>query len=69
MPDMKIYKQEVLNDGTYLVECAGLSTDTKPTRNISTGSKAIETDTGDVYMFNEATPAWAKICALGGSGT
>ena len=69
MADMKIIKQEVLNDGSYLIEAAGLSTDTKPTRNISTGSIATETDTGDVYMYNESSAAWAKICALGGSGT
>ena len=69
MADMKIIKQTVLNDGSFLVEAAGLSTDTKPTRNISTGSIATETNTGDVYMYNESSAAWAKICALGGSGT
>lgn len=66
---MKIIKREVLEDGSFLVKAAGLSTDTKPTRNISTGSLATETNTGDVYMFNEASGSWAKICALGGSGT
>ena len=69
MADMKIIEQKVLNDGTYLVKAAGLSTDTKPTRNISTGSIATETNTGDVYMYNESSSAWAKICALGGSGS
>ena len=69
MADMKITKQTVMPDGTYLVECAGLSTDTKPTRNISTGSIAVEANTGDVYMYEETTPSWKKICALGGSGT
>ena len=69
MADMKVIKREVLDDGTYLIEAAGLSTDDKPTRNISTGSLATETNTGDVYMFNETSGEWAKICALGGSGT
>ena len=69
MADMKVIKREVLDDGTYLIEAAGLSTDDKPTRNISTGSMATETDTGDVYMFEESSGSWAKICALGGSGT
>jgi hypothetical protein len=69
MPDMKIIKQTTLEDGSFLIEAAGLSTDTKPTRNISTGSIATETNTGDVYMYNESSAAWAKICALGGSGT
>ena len=66
---MKIIRQEVLNDGSYLIEAAGLSTDTKPTRNISTGSLATEQDTGDVYMYEETSASWAKICALGGSGS
>lgn len=69
MPNMKIIKQTVLDDGTYLVEAAGLSTDTKPTRNISTGSLATEQNTGDVYMYEESSAQWKKICALGGSGT
>ena len=69
MAYMKIYKQQTLDDGTFLIEAAGLSTDTKPTRNISTGSLATETNTGDVYMYNESSGSWAKICALGGSGT
>lgn len=69
MADMKIIKKEVLDDGKYLIECAGLSTDTKPTASVSTGSIATETNTGDVYMYNETSAAWAKICALGGSGT
>lgn len=69
MADMKILKKEVLDDGTYLIEAAGLSTDTKPTDSVSTGSIATETDTGDVYMYDETGAAWAKICALGGSGT
>lgn len=69
MPDMKILKKQATDDGTFLVECAGLSTDTKPTHSISTGSMATETDTGDVYMYEQNGGNWHKICALGGSGT
>ncbi len=69
MPNMKIIEQKTLDDGTYLVKAAGLSTDTKPTRNISTGSIATETNTGDVFMYNETSAEWKKICALGGSGS
>ena len=69
MADMKITKKTVLDDGTYLVELAGLSTDNKPTASISTGSIAVETSTGDVYMYEESGASWAKICALGGSGS
>lgn len=39
-------------------EC--LSTDTKPTK-YANGSCLIEMDTGDVYMFNEASSTWVKL--------
>lgn len=37
---------------TTYVEAGCLSTDTKPTAGIATGSIAIEADTGDVYFFD-----------------
>ena len=48
------------------VELACLSTDTKPTVNVVTGSLALEVDTGDVYAFDEIGGEWGKIAALGG---
>lgn len=42
------------------IEGYALSTDTKPTTGIITGSCIIEVDTGDVYLFNEASTAWVK---------
>ena len=51
-------------DGLNLVKLAGLSTDTKPTTGIVTGSEFLEVDTGDVYAFAEGdSPAWNKIKA------
>lgn len=35
------------------VELACISSDTKPTEGIATGSIAVETDTGTVFFFNE----------------
>ena len=61
MANMKIIKKTVLGDGTYLVEAAGLSTDTKPSRNISTGSTAMEADTGKGYMYEETSDTWYQI--------
>ena len=43
----------------HLVSCAGLSTDTKPTDGIVTGSDFTEVDTGDVYFFDEESD-WVK---------
>ena len=56
--------RRMYNASLAYVEYAGISTDTKPTAGIVTGSKFTEADTGDVYMFYEAdTPAWGKIQA------
>ena len=44
-----------------LLQLACLSTDTKPTTNIATGSIALEVDTGDVYAYDETGASWAKI--------
>ena len=42
-------------------EFAGLSTDTKPTAQVSTGSTFLEVDTGDVYLFDETSESWSKV--------
>ena len=64
------YEKELdLSDDGYAkyIEAAGLSTESKPTKGIATGSLFLEVDTGDVYAFAEGgSPAWNKIAALGG---
>lgn len=40
------------------------STETKPTANIVDGSKIVETDTGDLYLFSENSGAWVKMFSL-----
>lgn len=45
-------------DAKYYIEIALDSTETKPTDMIADGSVALETDTGKVYVFNEASTAW-----------
>lgn len=47
-------------------EYAGLSTDTKPTEGVVTGSLFLEVDTGDVYAFDEVGGDWNQIASLGG---
>ena len=42
------------------IEAAGLSTDTKPTAGIITGSKFTEVDTGAEYYFDETAGTWAE---------
>ena len=56
-----LYSKPVGTDGddvTYFVEIAGLSTDTKPTAGIATGSAFIEVDTTLVALFDESDGTW-----------
>ena len=49
------------------VELACLSTDSKPTGGMVTGSLALEVNTGDVYAYDETSDGtWNKIAELGG---
>lgn len=51
-----------LDDGTIVVmryiEASGDSSETKPTKNIVDGSIFVESNTGDVSLFNEKTSSW-----------
>ena len=63
-----IVEQAFTPDKNY-IEASGLSTDTKPTEGIITGSLFLEVDTGDIYARDEdgaAGSEWLKIAALGG---
>lgn len=48
-------------DKTY--QFVGLSTDTKPTENLSNGSQFIEMDTGKVYFYSEDDGDWLEFGA------
>lgn len=64
---VRILVQNGFDGEKNYIEAAGLSTDSKPTGNIVTGSLFLEVDTGDVYAFAEGdSPAWNQIAALGG---
>lgn len=55
--------------GRQYIEFAGLSTDTKPTDGIATGSLFHEVDTKKVYAFNEdgnSGEEWIEQMTLGG---
>ena len=38
----------------------GLSTDSKPTANISNGTAFVEMDTGKLYFYNAAGDVWIE---------
>ena len=50
--------EDVYQDGLKVIEAAGLSTDTKPTAGIITGSVFHEVDTGIDYAFDETNAVW-----------
>lgn len=56
----------ILNSPNYsfdhkaYVDLAGLSTDTKPTDGIMTGSVFTEVDTGKVFFFDESAAAGSE---------
>lgn len=58
---IRIKESTAYEDGKMHVEVSLLSTDTKPTDGIATGSIALEADTGDLYIFNEDASTWAKM--------
>ena len=57
---IRVIDMRIIEDGVKYVRLAGLSTDSKPTAGICTGSEFIETDTGSKYLFSEGdSPEWA----------
>lgn len=62
----KIVDRMFSEDDRYS-EMFGLSTDTKPTDGLITGSKFTEVDTGDVYLYDEigdgTSGSWHKVAA------
>ena len=50
---VRIIEERIYDGNKRYIEGVGLSTDTKPTENILTGSIFTEVNTGKVYFFNE----------------
>lgn len=63
---VRITESRIIEGNTSYIECSCLSTDTKPTAGVCTGSLALEVDTADVYAFDEVGGEWGKIATLGG---
>ena len=63
---MTIITERIISGNTKYVEIAGLSTESKPTANIATGSLYHEVDTKTVYAFNATSGNWVGQIELGG---
>ncbi len=59
---IRILKENNFDGEKKYIEAAGLSTDTKPTANLITGSLFMEADTGEVYVYDETgAGTWTQI--------
>ena len=60
-----VYRENGLaltEEGTLVEkEYRGLSTDTKPTENITNGSVFVEIDTGKLYMYDLDNELWKEV--------
>lgn len=65
---IRFTKKTFYVDGTRHIEIACISTDTKPTENVATGSLCLEVDTGKTYAFNEEDSEWEELPSSGGGG-
>lgn len=54
---INLYSEAVVA-GRVLYTYTGLSTDTKPTQNITGGSMFIEIDTSTLFIFDESGQTW-----------
>ena len=52
---VRILVERTFDKTKKYIEAYGLSTDTKPTANLVTGSFFMEVDTGKSYLFDEVT--------------
>ena len=50
----------ILSTNGNMINYAGLSTDTKPTDNLATGSFFFEVDTSKAYFFDEVSENWIE---------
>ena len=62
--EKRLYSWMPENVQKFICQIACLSTDTKPTENIVTGSTAIEVDTGNFYLFDESSSTWTLMCSI-----
>lgn len=58
---VRIITEHIIDDDKKYIEAAGLSTDTKPTEDLITGSVFIEVDTGLAFFFDEESGDWYEL--------
>ena len=58
---VRILTERIIEGNKKYIEAAGLSTDSKPTADLVTGSVFVEVNTGDAYLFDETGAEWDKV--------
>ena len=61
---MRYLVYKTFDDDSVYVEVALNSEETKPTGNFVAGSGLEETDTGNIYCYDEKTGEWVLWCSL-----
>lgn len=57
---VRILTERVIEGSKRYIEAASLSTDSKPTSDIVTGSVLVTVDDGKGYLFNETSGQWVE---------
>lgn len=58
---MRIVKEWNANSTNNIVTIYGNSEESKPTVTVHDGSIFVETDTHDIYMYDETNTTWRKL--------
>lgn len=61
MDEVRIIETRYIAPDKSYIEAAGPSSATKPTAGIVSGSLFMESDTGDVYVFDETSTTWTQL--------
>ena len=57
---VRILTERIIEGNKKYIEAAALSTDSKPTANLVTGSVLVTVDNGKGYLFNETAGEWVE---------
>lgn len=57
----RIIEEKIIDGNKRYIEAYGLSTETKPTEQLVTGSMFIEVNTGSAYFWDETGETWHKV--------
>ena len=58
---MRIIEDQITGDNKHISTIFGASTESKPTTGMADGSVYVETNTGKVFLFDEAGSSWTEM--------